>query len=188
MRAMAICVYLWFAWFVIWMLWALRGKRTQQRESVSSRLSYMVLNLVAFWLIFFDVPQPWLRTRLYSPNLWTDSLGIAITATGLAFSVWARAYLGSNWSGAVSVKVGHELVRTGPYRWVRHPIYSGMILALLGTALVRHQVRGLIAVVLAYVGFKIKSKIEEQTMSATFGSAYADYSSTTGAILPRLRW
>ncbi|HTV65965.1 MAG TPA: isoprenylcysteine carboxylmethyltransferase family protein, partial [Bryocella sp.] len=91
-------------------------------------------------------------------------------------------------SGAVTVKVGHELVRTGPYRWVRHPIYSGMVLAMLGTALVRHQVRGVIAVVLSYIGFKIKSRIEEATMSATFGAAYADYSSTTGAILPRLRW
>jgi protein-S-isoprenylcysteine O-methyltransferase Ste14 len=188
MRAMAICSYLWCVWLAIWLLWALRAKRTQQRESASSRLSYMVLTVAAFWLIFFNVPQPWLHTRLYSPTLWTNSLGIAITAAGLGFALWARAYLGSNWSGAVSVKVGHELVRTGPYRWVRHPIYSGMILAMLGTALALHQVRGLIAVVLAYAGFTIKSRIEEATMSATFGSAYADYSSTTGAILPRLRW
>jgi protein-S-isoprenylcysteine O-methyltransferase Ste14 len=188
MQAMAICSYLWLTWVALWTLWALRGKRTQQRESVSSRLSYMALNLVAFWLMFFDVPQPWLHTRLFSPSPLMNWVGIAITAAGLAFSIWARAYLGSNWSGAVTVKVGHELVRSGPYRWVRHPIYSGLILALLGTAVVRHQVRGVIAVLLAYVGFKIKSKIEEQTMSATFGTAYADYSSTTGAILPRLRW
>lgn len=188
MQAMAICSYLWMAWLAIWLLAALRVKRTQQRESVSSRLPYVVLNLAAFWLMFFDVPQPWLHTRLFSPNLWTNSLGIALTALGLAFALWARVYLGTNWSGAVTVKVGHKLVRTGPYRWVRHPIYLGMILGMLGTALVRHQLRGAIAVVLAYVGFKLKSKIEEQTMSATFGTAYADYISTTGAILPRLRW
>jgi len=188
MNAMTICSSLWCAWLLIWLLWALRGKRTQQRESVSSRLSYAVMNFVGFWLMFFDVAQPWLRARLYAPNVWTNSLGIAITAAGLAFAIWARAYLGTNWSGAVTVKVGHELVRTGPYRWVRHPIYSGMVLAMLGTALVRHQVRGVIAVVLSYIGFKIKSRIEEATMSATFGAAYADYSSTTGAILPRLRW
>lgn len=77
-------------------------------------------------------------------------------------------------------------MRSGPYRWVRHPIYSGMILAMAGTALERRQVRGVIAVVLLYAGFKIKSRIEEHVMQATFGSEYADYSRTTGAIVPRL--
>lgn len=188
MSGMTICAYLWVGWFAIWILWAIRGKRTQQREGVSSRLSYTVLNVAAFWLMFAgDVKQQWLRTRLYALNPWVEALGIAITLAGLAFAIWARAYLGGNWSSAVTVKVGHQLVRSGPYRWVRHPIYSGMILAMLGTALVRHQVRGLIAVVLLYAGFKIKSKIEEQTMAATFGAEYAEYASTTGAIVPRLR-
>jgi protein-S-isoprenylcysteine O-methyltransferase Ste14 len=80
------------------------------------------------------------------------------------------------------------LVRSGPYRWVRHPIYTGLISAMVGTAIARHQVRGLLAVVLAYVGFKIKSKIEERTMVSTFGTAYDDYSRTTGAIVPKLRF
>jgi len=188
MSAMTICSYLWVSWFVIWILWAFATKRTERRESSPSRLSYTVLNVAAFWLMFAgDVPQAWLRTRLYSPTLWTNWLGIAITAAGLLFAIWARAYLGRNWSGTVTVKVGHELIRSGPYRRVRHPIYSGMILAMLGAALVRHQARGLIAVVLLYAGFTIKSRIEEQAMTATFGPEYAQYASTTGAIIPRLR-
>jgi len=188
MSGMTICSYLWIAWLVVWILWAIRGKRTQQREGASSRLSYTILNIAAFWLMFAgDVEQQWLRTRLYTLNPWVEALGIAITAAGLGFAIWARAYLGTNWSGAVTVKVGHELVRSGPYRWVRHPIYSGMLLAMLGTALVRHQVRGFIAVVVLYAGFVIKSRIEEQVMSATFGPEYAQYASTTGAIIPRLR-
>ncbi len=189
MSAMTSCLYLWVTWFVIWLLWAIRGKRTQQREGVSSRLSYTILNVAAFWLMFADdIPRDWLRTRLYALNPWIEALGIAITVAGLAFAIWARAYLGTNWSGVVSVKVGHELVRNGPYRWVRHPIYSGMILGMLGTALVRHQVRGFIAVVLLFAGFTIKSRIEEQVMNATFGPEYAEYASTRGAIIPRLRW
>ncbi len=187
MSGMSVCGFLWVTWFAIWLIWAIRTKPTERRESVSSRLSYTVLTVVAFYAMFSgDVPQGWLRIRLFAANPWTAALGIAITAAGLAFAIWARAYLGTNWSGAVTVKVGHQLIRTGPYRWVRHPIYSGMILAMLGTAIARHQVRGLVAIVLLYAGFKIKSKIEERTMTNTFGSEYDQYSQETGAIIPKL--
>ncbi len=189
MSGMSVCGWLWVAFLVLWLIWAIRTKPTQVREGVSSRLSYAVLTVAAFYAMFSgDVPQGWLRTRLFAASLWIELLGIAITAAGLAFAVWARAYLGGNWSSSVTVKVGHQLVRSGPYRWVRHPIYSGMILAMVGTALERRQVRGAIAIVLLYAGFKIKSKIEEQAMASTFGEEYADYSRTTGAIVPRLRW
>ena len=188
MTGMTVCVYLWCAWFAIWLLWALRGKRTQQRESARSRLSYTVLTVAAFWLMFSgDVAQSGCA------RVSTQSIpGLRLSVLRSRWRAWrlrsGRAPISAtNWSSAVTVKVGHELVRSGPYRWVRHPIYSGMILAMLGTALVRHQVRGLIAVVLLYAGFKIKSKIEEQTMAATFGAEYAEYASTTGAIVPRLR-
>ncbi len=184
-----VCGYLWIAWFAIWLILAIRTKRTQTRESVSSRLSYMVLTVTAFFLMFSgDAPRSWLRIPLFSASPWTQSLAIAVTAAGLGFALWARAYLGTNWSGTVTVKVGHQLVRTGPYRWVRHPIYFGMVLAMLGTALERNQVRGLVAVVLLYAGFKVKSRIEERAMSNTFGAEYDEYSRSTGAILPRLRF
>ncbi len=187
MDAMTICGYLWEAFLLLWLIWAFKTKKTQVRESVSSRLSYMVLNVAAFYLMFSgDIPREYLRTRLFAPNIWTNTLGIAITAAGIAFAVWARVYLGGNWSGTVTVKVGHELVRNGPYRFVRHPIYTGLISSLFGTAIVRHQVRGIIAVVLAYIGFKIKSRIEERAMTNTFGAQYDEYSRATGAILPRL--
>jgi len=182
-----ICVYLWVAFLVIWFLAAIKTKPAQQRESISSRLSYTVFVIAAFLLVFGkQITPPWLRIHLFQPNLLSAVLGIALTAAGIGFAVWARFYLGANWSSNVTVKVGHALVRTGPYRFVRHPIYTGMILALLGTALQRAQVRGLIGVVLLYIGFKMKSKIEEQAMISTFGAQYDEYSRTTGAILPKL--
>jgi protein-S-isoprenylcysteine O-methyltransferase Ste14 len=187
MNAMAICGLLWTAFLVVWLIWAFRTKQTQVREGVSSRLSYTILTVAAYYLMFADkVPREYLRARLFAPSVWTNAFGIAITAAGIAFAFWARAFLGGNWSSAVTVKVGHELVRSGPYRLVRHPIYTGMILALCGTAIARHQLRGLIAVVLAYIGFKIKSRIEERAMTQTFGSQYDEYRRTTGAIIPRL--
>lgn len=187
MDAMSICTYVWAVFIIVWIVWGLKTKPTQTREGASSRLSYIPLSVAGGYLMFSgDVPREVLRTRIFSPSMVTDALGVAITIAGVAFAVWARVYLGGNWSSSVTVKVGHQLIRTGPYRWVRHPIYTGMILGFCGTAIVRHQVRGLIAVVLLYLGFKIKSKIEERTMIETFGAQYEDYSRTTGAIVPRL--
>jgi protein-S-isoprenylcysteine O-methyltransferase Ste14 len=188
MDGMRICVYLWVVFLVVWVIWAMRTKPTQRREGVSSRLSYTVLTVAAALAMFSgDVPREWLRIRIFPANLWIEVLGIALTAAGIGFAIWARIYLGGNWSGSVTVKVGHQLVRSGPYRWVRHPIYSGMILGMLGTAIVRGQVRGLVAVALLYIGFTIKSRIEERVMMSTFGAEYDEYSRTTGAIVPKLR-
>ena len=111
---------------------------------------------------------------------------MTVTAAGLLLSIWARAYLGRNWSGTVTVKVGHQLIRSGPYRWVRHPIYSGLILAMIGTAINKGQLCGFVAVVLLWIGFTLKSRIEERFMGTTFGAEYEDYRRTTGAIVPGL--
>jgi protein-S-isoprenylcysteine O-methyltransferase Ste14 len=129
-----------------------------------------------------------MRMRVLPAEPWVAALGVAVTAAGLLFAIWARAYLGSNWSGTVTVKVGHQLIRTGPYRWVRHPIYSGMILAMIGTAINIGQLRGVVAVVLLWIGFIMKSRIEERFMTNTFGAEYTEYSHTTGAIVPRLKF
>ncbi|HME33199.1 MAG TPA: isoprenylcysteine carboxylmethyltransferase family protein [Terriglobales bacterium] len=187
MSEMSIVGYLWSAFFVVWLVWAIGTKKTQTRESLRSRIPYVVLNIAAFYAMFSRaVAYGWMRLRILPPDPWIENLGVAITAAGLLFAVWARAYLGRNWSGTVTIKVGHQLVRSGPYRWVRHPIYSGMILAMLGTAITRGQLRGLVAVVLLWIGFTMKLRIEERFMTTTFGPEYEEYSRTTGAILPRL--
>ena len=116
------------------------------------------------------------------------TIGVALTAMGIAFAVWARAYVGRNWSSAVTIKVGHRLVRTGPYAWVRHPIYTGILLGMLGTALVRRQPRGFIAFLLLWLAFLVKSRMEERFMRQAFGSEYEDYSHTTGALVPRIHF
>jgi len=188
MTGMSICGYLWTGFFVIWLLWAIGTKRTQTRESFASRIPYLIFTVAAFYVMFsHDVTYGWLRVRILPQEPWIEVLGIVVTAAGLLFAIWARAYLGRNWSGAVTVKVGHQLVRSGPYRWVRHPIYSGMILALIGTAINKGQLRGLVAVVLLWIGFTMKSRIEEHFMAATFGPQYQEYSRNTGALIPRLR-
>jgi protein-S-isoprenylcysteine O-methyltransferase Ste14 len=104
-------------------------------------------------------------------------------ASGLGFTVWARRHLGRNWSSDVTVKQDHALVRTGPYRYVRHPIYTGILLALCGTALSINQWRTVVAVGFALLGLFLKLRLEERQMRAIFPE-YDEYRKHTAAIVP----
>ncbi len=179
---------LWLAWLGYWVFAARNVKHTRRRESLPSRLAHHVpLLLGAALLGFSDLPPHWLNER-FLPRSWTVYwIGVMLLAAGLAFAVWARVHLGRNWSGAVTLKHDHELVRSGPYRLVRHPIYTGMLLAILATAIVIGQWRGLIAFVLITGALLIKLRTEERFMNETFGSEYARYRSDVPALIPRLR-
>jgi len=137
-------------------------------------------------LFFGNVRGPWWYGVIVPYRDSLGCLGIAITALGFALTLWARFVLGSNWSGSVTIKVEHELIRTGPYRWVRHPIYTGMIVALIGTAIARDEWRGVASVALLWLSFTIKRLKEEQFMRQTFGAQYNASAQTTGAIFPAL--
>jgi protein-S-isoprenylcysteine O-methyltransferase Ste14 len=187
--AVYLCRLIWLAWMVVWMIWALRTKQARQRLKFAEALPYMVPTAIGAYLAFAESKV--LRTMglwriSITPASWVMILGVALTAAGLLFAIWARLYLGKNWSGLVTVKIEHELVRTGPYRFVRHPIYSGILLALIGTSLCRRNLWGFAGVVLMWLGFWIKSRFEERFMVETFGSQYEDYRRTTGALIPRL--
>jgi len=180
---------MWIAWAAVWLLWALRTKRAQVRLNRSEALTYMVPTFLGVWVFFAD-RRALVRVRLWRPGLpaipWLMWLGAAMTFAGLAFAIWARLYLGKNWSGLVVVKQEHELIRTGPYRFVRHPIYSGILLALIGTALCKRNLWGFVGIALVWLGLWMKSRLEERFMVETFGAQYEEYRRTTGALLPRL--
>lgn len=186
---MLVCDFLWLAFWVLWVVWALWMKKVERRESAATHLLHSLLAAAGFLLMLADIRAPWswLYFRLLPSESWIEGLGIVITLTGFAFAIWARIHLGRNWSSSVTAKIGHELICSGPYEWVRHPIYTGLLLALFGTALVRGQVRGLLALVLVYMAWKIKSRVEEHMMTSTFGEEYSAYASTTGAMFPRVR-
>ena len=113
-------------------------------------------------------------------------LGVLLTATGIAVAFWARWHLGTNWSGVITLKEGHELIRTGPYSSIRHPIYTGILLALLGTAITFGEVRALLAVAIAWLSFYVKARREESFLSQEFGPGFAEHKQHTGMFLPRL--
>ncbi len=188
MTAMRVCSLLWTLLWLVWLVAWLRTKRTQERVDFGSRLLYGLPFFFAFYLVFGEnLRFGWLRARILPQNIFLETLAVSLTALGIGFAMWARFYIGQNWSSAVTIKIGHELIRTGPYAWVRHPIYSGLLLAMIGSALARREPRGFLAIVLLWLGFWIKSRMEEGFMLKTFGPEYEEYSRSTGALIPRLR-
>jgi protein-S-isoprenylcysteine O-methyltransferase Ste14 len=178
---------IWLAWVAYWTLSARNVKPTQRHEPLASRIAHIVPLLVAALLL--GGPEPpirWLSQRWLPLSEFWAWAGVAITVVGLALTVWARTALGPNWSGTVTVKRDHELVLAGPYRHVRHPIYSGLLLAFAGSALARGDLRGLLALLIAWLALWRKWRLEERFMRETFGRAYSDYAARTPAVIPRI--
>jgi len=178
--------WLWTALWLFWLLSALAVKRTVQKQSQGSSLAQGLPVVAAFFLLFArNVGPYWLRRRFFPESsasvLW---VGLALTAAGIGFAVWARLWIGKNWSSRVTIKDQHELIQSGPYRIVRHPIYSGLLLAFLGTAIVHGEVRGLIGFPLAVLGWGFKLRMEESFMLQQFGNAYLDYKQRVKALVP----
>jgi protein-S-isoprenylcysteine O-methyltransferase Ste14 len=177
----------WILFIVYWRIKAVDTKTTTRHEPAGSILLRIFLLLIAIVLLSTGwIPLPWLYFHFWPVGLWSFWLGAAITVAGLLFAVWARVHLGRNWSSSVTIKEGHELITTGPYAVVRHPIYTGILTGLIGTAIAVSQVRGLIAFVLFRVAFWLKFRLEEAWMRSQFGEKYAAYARRTAALVPYL--
>jgi protein-S-isoprenylcysteine O-methyltransferase Ste14 len=180
----------WIAFLLYWQIIkaaSTKTKTTQRLEPAASR----ILRAVAFLLVIVllatpRIPLPWLYHPLWPSGIWPFAVGAAVTVAGLLFAVWARQHLGSNWSRSVAIKQGHELITTGPYALVRHPICTGILTGFLGTAIALSQVRGVIAFVLVFLVFWAKLRMEEEWMRSQFGETYATYAHQTAALGPYL--
>lgn len=178
---------MWLAWLAYWIIASFGAKATRRRESRLSRATYLVPLLLGAFLLSAPQALPaWLDAPVLprsAPQFW---LGVVLVAGGLAFAVWARRHIAGYWSGTVTLKEDHELIRTGPYGWVRHPIYSGVLLAIMGTVVALDEWRGLIALVLMTVSFWRKLRIEESWLSAAFPDQYPRYRAEVSALIPGL--
>ncbi len=176
---------LWLAWLIYWSIAARNVKAVSRAESAGSRLAHLIPLLLGGALMAFpDLPAPWLYER-FLPRTWVAYwTGVAFLTLGLAFTVWARAHLGRNWSGIVTLKHDHELIRTGPYGYVRHPIYTGLLLALLGTVVALGEWRGLIALVVMAGGLLFKLRQEERFLRDIFRDQYDRYRAEVPTLIP----
>jgi protein-S-isoprenylcysteine O-methyltransferase Ste14 len=178
---------MWLSYLGYWSAKSTDVKETERVESGSSRMIRVVLILCAIALLALPrIPLPLLNERFLPLNPFYFWIGAAITAAGLLFSIWARRHLGKNWSQAVTIKEGHELIMSGPYSVVRHPIYTGLLLGFLGSAVACGEWRGLLAVALIFGTLWPKLKLEEKWMHAHFGDSYEAYSRRVAALVPYL--
>jgi len=127
---------------------------------------------------------PILRRPILPAADGTAWAGLTLMAAGMLLSFWARAAIGRNWSGAVTLKQNHELIRHGPYRLVRHPIYTGLILAALGTAVIYLRLSGFAGVIVIAAGLWYKLQLEERFMLQRFGDEYRQYRASVPALIP----
>jgi protein-S-isoprenylcysteine O-methyltransferase Ste14 len=176
-------LYLWMGIFVLWAITGFAAKQTVQSRSEETSRAAIWIVMFAWWILFDRSIQTlsWRFVPAGQASLYT---GLALTIAGLAFSVWARVSLGRNFSAMVTVTEDHKLQRTGAYGIVRHPIYSGFMLATLGTAIAFGAVRGLVSFALVVLAWGYKSRIEERLMIEQFGGEYEGYQREVKALIP----
>jgi protein-S-isoprenylcysteine O-methyltransferase Ste14 len=168
----------------VWVVSALRTKRTVQSQSSASQLLFTAILAVGGYIFAKQSGIAWLDRQLFSVTVPLALAGLLAVLIGVAFSIWARFMLGSNWSSRVTVKENHTLVRTGPYRIVRHPIYSGILLGMLGSALQRGGIRCFVGVLICGLSFWLRTRAEERFMVQSFGEEYLQYRLKVKALAP----
>ena len=177
----------WIIFLVVWVLAALSTKPVVFRESPAQRLAYSLLLLAGCYLVFrgsrFSYPLGLRLVPAHVAIVWTATV---LCVAGLGFCIWARFTLGRNWSGTVTLKEEHELILCGPYRFVRHPIYTGLFAMIVGTAIALGHVIGFVGVVLAFLSFWIKLSYEEKVLLKQFPEQYATYQQRVKRIIPFL--
>lgn len=176
---------LWLAWLLYWVLAARGNKETARQEGAGSRLLHHVPLVAGGVLLGWPrVLGADLEGRFHAHTFGWFLAGLALVVAGLGIAVAARVHLGGNWSGTVTLKKDHELVQSGPYALVRHPIYTGLLVALIGTAIAIDRWRAIAGLALLIGGIVYKISVEERFMRAAFGEAHARYRARVKALVP----
>lgn len=175
----------WGTMAAVWLAGAPFTKAKQRTVAGTDRLRQFLILSTGFALIGYG----WKHLGALNAPIWRQSdgmqlLGLIVTCIGILYAIWARLTLGSNWSGRPMVKQGHELIMRGPYALTRHPIYTGLLLAAVGTAIAVDQVRVLLGLALVVIGLAIKIGQEEHLMISTFPDAYPIYRTRVKALFP----
>ena len=177
----------WDVFIVYWLISAVRLKQVKVEEAPQGRILHILIMVAAVDLMFWgNFAAGILQQRIIPIDLRILYTGVVLTWVGIAFAIWARYTIGANWSGRVTVKVDHQLIQSGPYAFVRHPIYSGLLVANLGAALVIGRWRCWLAMVIFLAEMTRKASKVEGFMMTVFGERYQQYRRQTGFLIPKL--
>jgi len=174
----------WGSLALVWLVGAFRTARTVRRAPGWGRLLFSLVFLAVYLMVRFAPGSTLATARFVGPTDAAFAAGTALLALGVALAIWARVHLGRFWSGRVTLKEGHRLVQSGPYAVVRNPIYTGILLAALGAAVLTGRVFVLAMFAFLVVGFLLKVRAEEHLLAASFGAEFADYKNRVKRLVP----
>ncbi|MGH9572611.1 MAG: methyltransferase family protein [Candidatus Acidiferrales bacterium] len=178
----------WIVFLVFWLISSFTAKKIARREGRAGIARRVLTGFVGYFL-FFRAADPGfgvLSHRFLPDDVRIASSGAVITALGVLVAIWARIHIGKYWSATVALKSDHQLIRTGPYARVRHPIYTGILLALAGTAVAIGCYAALVGLAIYLAVFWIKARKEETLLVGEFGPAFEEHRRSTGFFLPKL--
>lgn len=180
----------WLILVLFWIISAFSAKAVKERPSLGSRLATICLPIIFVLLVagIGSFKPGWIRLN---ERFLPDTLALRIMADvtvliGLIVALWARTVLGGNWSASVTFKQDHELIVRGPYRFVRHPIYTGILLMILGTAIISGRAVAFLALIICFLVYWQKLRQEEALLTRHFPETYPGYKSRTKALIPFL--
>ena len=180
--AMRVSVGLWLVFSIYWSIASKDRAPDRSGESILSRQAHVIaVNLALLLLI---LPIPGLTQRFAPDTRALAAVGLAIQAASIVLAVWARRHLGTNWSGEVRIAHGHQLVRSGPYRFVRHPIYTALVGMYVGTGLASGQVHAVVALPIVLLAYWRKIRLEERALGDAFLAEHERYRGETWAWIP----
>jgi protein-S-isoprenylcysteine O-methyltransferase Ste14 len=179
-----VCFAEWSFFILYWNAAAKNSSPAKVSESRKSRRVHELLLNAA--LLLAIIPVPGLRQRFLPDTALMVWAGLAIQTAAVALGIWARRVLGRHWSGEITIKVDHELIRAGPYRLLRHPIYTAWLGMFAGTALVSGQIHALLGFAMAAFAYWRKIRLEEANLKNAFGGEYDAHRRETWALVPWL--
>ena len=179
-----------WAWVIFGLYW-LMAARSQKAARTSESPIYRVLRLLLLVVTFTLLFARWTAVGFLGRHFLGESPalaygGFALAVAGMAIATWARISLGQYWSDKVVLKIDHQLIRSGPYARLRHPIYSGVLLGVAGTALVVNEWRGALALLLLLTNYAVKANREDAILSGAFPEQFSEHRRRAGFLLPRL--